>query len=233
MKILAIDSSACAASVAIMDNEKLLSEFYLNVGLTHSQTLMPLVSSALECAGLSCTNIDLFVVTNGPGSFTGVRIGVAAIKGLAQAVNRKCVGVSTLEAMAYNLLGTECIACCVMDARCEQVYTAMFLVNMDSVCRITQDSAMKISELSEQINKCSQPVVLVGDGAQMCYDKLSAQLPELRLAPEGNRYQRASGAALASKGVDAVNFHNLGINYLRLPQAERELKKLLKSNYKS
>jgi len=225
MKILAIDSSACAASAAVMEDERLMSEFFLNAGLTHSQTLMPMVDSALKCAGLSCSDIDLFVVTNGPGSFTGVRIGIAAVKGLAQAVNKKCIGVSTLEAMAYNLLGFTCIACCVMDARCEQVYAAMFSINIDKITRITQDSAIKITELSGMIRNCDLPVVLVGDGAEMCYNKLSPELPELRLAAECNRFQRASGAALASKLKDPVDFYNLGINYLRLPQAERELKK--------
>ncbi len=225
MRILAIDSSACAASVAVMENEKLVSEFFLNTGLTHSQTLMPMVSSALECAKLSCEDIDLFAVTNGPGSFTGVRIGVAAVKGLAQAVNKKCLGISTLEAMAYNLLGTDCIACCVMDARCEQVYTALFRICKNEIGRLTQDSAMKISELCELLKKYDLPVIFVGDGAEMCYNKLSASLLNVGLAPESIRFQRARGAALASKGRESVDACDLGINYLRLPQAERELKK--------
>ncbi len=225
MRILAVESSAKTASVAIVENNNLISEFFLNTGLTHSETLMPMITSALDCVGFSCEDIDLYAVTNGPGSFTGVRIGVSAVKGMALSSNKKCVGVSTLEAMAYNLLGNDCTACCVMDARREQVYTAMFSIKNDKVIRLTEDSAMKISQLGNLLANYSNTVFFIGDGAQLCYNKLKLTNPKIRLAAENIRYQRAYGAAVAAIDKDYINSNDLGINYLRLPQAERELKK--------
>lgn len=147
MKILALESSACAASVAIAEDGKLLGEAFLNTGLTHSQTLLPLVHGLLKNANLALDEIDAFAVTNGPGSFTGVRIGVAAIKGLAFPHDKPCIPLSTLEVIAFGQTGGDCTVCAAMDARCEQVYTALFSCRAGALSRLTEDAAMKITEL--------------------------------------------------------------------------------------
>lgn len=227
MKILAIESSACSASVAVVqDDGKILSECYVNTGLTHSQTLMPMVDSALKNAVLKFDDIDLFAVANGPGSFTGVRIGVAAIKGLASASGKECVGVSTLEAMAYNLLGRNCTAVCCMDARCGQVYTASFKIESEKVTRLTDDEAVKTESMAQRLSEYSGDIVFVGDGAHLAYEVLGQSLPNASLAPLSIRYQRASSVSLAAlKGnCGKCNGRELLPKYLRLPQAERELK---------
>ncbi len=230
MKILAVESSAVCASVAVCDGEKIISENFVNAGLTHSQTLMPLVKSCMDTAGVSLDDIDLVCVAHGPGSFTGVRIGIAAVKGIAFG-NKECCGVSTLEAMAYNLKGFDCTALCVMDARCSQVYTAMFDCG-ETVTRLCEDKAIPVSELPEMIKNSKKPVFLLGDGAELCYNYLNNICDNVFLAPALNRYQRASSvafAALAQVG-ERVTAEKLSPVYLRVPQAERELKKKRSDN---
>lgn len=136
MKILAVDTSAVCASAAITENEKIISLCTADAGLTHSRTLMPMISSALDNSETELSSVDVFAVAAGPGSFTGIRIGIAAVKGLCDSTEKKCVPVSTLEALAYNLLGQDVIACCVMDARCKQVYTALFDIEGEKVARL-------------------------------------------------------------------------------------------------
>lgn len=223
MKILALDSSAVAASAAIVEDGKILGENYINVGLTHSQTLLPMLKSLLQCSGLTIKDIDLLSITNGPGSFTGVRIGVAAIKGLAFADDKPCAPVSTLESLAYNLSGSDCIACAVMDARCNQVYNAMLDCSEDGIKRLTEDAAIKIDELPEILSNYDKQVVLVGDGASLCYEALKGRLPGIKLAPAHLRFQRASSVAFAAEKAKAVPASELLPLYLRMPQAEREL----------
>ncbi len=228
MKILAIDSSAVSASAALVNDGKITGEFFLNIGLTHSRTLMPLTASLLSCAGQTLNDIDILAVTIGPGSFTGVRIGVATIKGMAAPTDKKCVGVSTLHAMAYNLADKDGIICCTMDARCNQVYTALFRSSSGKIERITDDDALSIDDLGESLRQYSEKVTFVGDGAALCYDKLSRVLDNVFLAPENVRYQRAGGAALAVYNeklfANPVKADELNVTYLRLSQAERELK---------
>ena len=168
MIILGIDSSATAASAAIINNGKLVSEVFSDTGLTHSQTLLPMIEKCLQMANVSIEDIDLIAVANGPGSFTGVRIGIATVKGIAFTSNVECVEVSTLESMAYNLPLFNGIICSVMDARCNQVYTAMF-ENTDGckVNRLSDDSAMSIDELGEQLKNIGKSVIFVGDGAEI------------------------------------------------------------------
>ena len=137
LKILAVESSAVSASASVCDNGKIISENYINAGLTHSQTLMPMVKNCMDTAGVTLEDIDLIAVAHGPGSFTGVRIGIAAVKGIAFG-GKECCGISTLEAMAYNLKGIDCVALCAMDARCSQVYMAMFDCG-DKVVRLCED----------------------------------------------------------------------------------------------
>ncbi len=226
MKILAIDSSAVSASAAIVEDEKIIGRAFLNVGLTHSQTLMPMVDSILKLSGTDVGSIDAFAVTNGPGSFTGVRIGVATIKGLAAAENKPCAGISTLEAMAYNFIDRDCIVCSVMDARCSQVYTAFFKCGNKKVTRLTPDSAKPIAELEKEIKNLNNSVIFVGDGAEMCYNMLKA-VCKAELSCLNLRYQDAVGVALAafSHNGGFVSPDKLGVEYLRMPQAERELRK--------
>lgn len=231
MKILGIDSTAKSASVAVTEDGKILSSFYINTGLTHSQTLMPMLDNALKCASLTVDDIDVIAVNKGPGSFTGVRIGVAAAKGIADTKRIETVGISTLESMVYNLLLTNCIAVAVMDARCLQVYAALFRVKDSSVERLTEDKAIPIVELKELLTEYREDIVLVGDGADVCYKALSNEIEGIRIAPEADKYQNAVGVCFAAERKtpeDFIESKELCPEYLRLPQAERELKNKLK-----
>lgn len=234
MKILAVDASAVSASAAIVEDKKILGEFYLNVGLTHSCTLMPMIESLLKYAQISISDIDLFAVTNGPGSFTGIRIGVATVKGMAEPLSKPCAGVSTLLAMAQNLKGQDGIICSVMDARCKQVYTACFECVNGKIVRLTPDDAISIDALCEILRKFDRKVTFVGDGANLCYNLLKETLPDVYIAPEMIRYQHASGAAMAimddeNKEIPSVTADLLSVSYLRLSQAERERKQKMEA----
>ena len=225
MKILSVDSSAKTASVAVTDGTTLLSECFVNAGLTHSRTLMPMVDNALSQADLKIENIDAICVNAGPGSFTGIRIGVAAVKGLALATDKPCSGVSTLESIAYNFIDEDAIICAAMDARCNQVYAALFNVENGIVSRIRDDYAVPICELAEEISKLGKTVILAGDGAELCYNAMKDSVSNIKLSAEFRRYQRAYGAALAAlANNDFTDSSLLAPVYLRMPQAERELK---------
>lgn len=229
MKILAIDSSAKAASVALVEDGRLLGEFFINVGLTHSQTLMPMVEDLLKNTGVKLSEVEAFAVSAGPGSFTGLRIGIASVKGMALLSDTPCVGVSTLEAMAYNFIGEDALVCAVMDARCNQLYNAIFEVNNGKITRLTPDRTISIDELYAEVAALDREVVFVGDGALLCYNRNTNGL-NVRLAPEAKRFQRASSvafAALASlaSGQKPISAEALVPTYLRIPQAERELKR--------
>ncbi|MBE6829198.1 MAG: tRNA (adenosine(37)-N6)-threonylcarbamoyltransferase complex dimerization subunit type 1 TsaB [Ruminococcaceae bacterium] len=236
MRILAIDSSATAASAALLDDDRLLGEFYINTRLTHSQTLMPMIDHLLQCTRTELGNVDLFAVSAGPGSFTGVRIGVASIKGLAMAQNKPCAGVSALEAMAQNLAHMDCTVCAVMDARCGQVYNAIFSAHENSVERITPDRALSIEDLAQECENYTKPIFLVGDGAKLCYNNERFKSLNAVLPPEHLLYQRAWGVAKSAQKVyeqgGAVSPAALMPIYLRPPQAERELKKRIKGEIK-
>lgn len=231
MKILAVDTSATAASVAVAEENKLIGEFSINTALTHSQTLMPMVDELLKNTGLSVNDIDAVAVNAGPGSFTGVRIGVAAVKGIAFPKNLPCVSVSTLESMAYNMLGNDCIVCSVMDARCSQVYNALFRVKGCTVTRMTDDRALSLTDLKNELRNINEKVVLVGDGAVLCSKFLGEGLENIMLAPFNNRIQTASSVAYAAfekiNNGETVKADELMPVYLRLPQAQRELNKKL------
>lgn len=222
MRILAVDTSAVCAAVAVTEDEKILSESQTNTGLTHSRTLMPMIDSTLRNAEIPLPSIDLFACSVGPGSFTGIRIGVAAIKGLCDGTKKKCMPVSTLEALAYNLLGRSCTAVCVMDARCNQVYTASFRVEGDTVTRLTEDEAIRIDELGERLPEYEN-VIFVGDGAKICHKALGYPT-----ASPSELYQKGSSVALCAlrnfSEEKLVEGEKLLPVYLRLPQAERELR---------
>lgn len=228
MTILALESSAGPASVAVLRDEKILYEANLNTQTTHSQTLMPMVDEAMKITGLNMNDIDLLAVACGPGSFTGVRIGVSAVKGMAFGGGKKCLGVSTLEAMAYNLLSINGTAVCVMDARCSQVYCGIFKISDGVVTRIAPDNALSISGLKEILEGIEGDVYLVGDGAEICYKSFGGELQNVKLSPANERYQKASSVSLCAQrkildGAEAISGGELEVIYLRLPQAEREL----------
>lgn len=229
MKILAIDSTAGAASAALVEENKIIGEFFINTTLTHSQTLVPMVEDLLKNTQCGMEEIDAFAVSTGPGSFTGVRIGVSAVKGMAMALNKPCIPVSTLAAMAENLTLSDCLAVCVMDARCNQVYNANFQILGGKILRMCDDRALLVLQLMEELRSCRHRILLVGDGAQLCYQAFQNELTHIMLAPPRQRYQNASGVAFAAQKVyneqGAVSADQLVPSYLRLPQAERELKK--------
>ncbi len=226
MIILGVDSSATAASAAVIKDNKLVSEVFSDTGLTHSQTLLPMINSALQMACITANDLDLISICNGPGSFTGVRIGIATVKGIAFTNNIPCVEVSTLESMAYNIALFDGIICSAMDARCNQVYTAFF-ENKDSckVNRLSEDEAISIDELGEKIKNFEKNVILVGDGAEICYNKLKDSINNLYIAPVNLRKQRASSVCIAGRFNDTKKSEELSVNYIRLPQAQRELAK--------
>ena len=223
MLLLAFETSAKAGSVALHDGNALLGESYCNTGLTHSQTLMTMAEDLLKTCGHTPQEVTAVAVAAGPGSFTGVRIGVAAAKGFAWGADIPCHGVSTLEAMALSLGVHTGYVLPVMDARREQVYTALFHAENGVLQRKTEDRAIALSQLGEEIQNLDQPVFLVGDGSILCYNTLKPQCPQLVLPPEHRMHQRASGVALAALlGGGDGDGNALTPNYLRLSQAERE-----------
>ena len=226
MLILAFETSAKAASVALLEDGKLLGESYQNTGLTHSQTLMVMAENLLSQCGKTVADVTAAAVAAGPGSFTGVRIGVAAAKGFAWGREIPCYGVSTLEAMALSLGVYQGYVCPCMDARRSQVYNALFYVNQGAVERVTEDRAISLAELGTELKSLKEPIFLVGDGSNLCYNTLLESVPNLVLPPEHRMHQRASGVVLAARKQvevgDPGDANALTPNYLRLSQAERE-----------
>lgn len=233
MKILSFESSAVSAAVCLTEGARVIASSFQNCGLTHSRTLLPMAEHLLEGCGMAVRDLDGFAVAAGPGSFTGIRIGVATVKGLAMAADRPCAAVSTLEAMAWGLLGLEGEACCVMDARAGQVYNARFRLTPEGPQRLCGDRALKLGALAEEIGAAAQ--ILVGDGAHLCYTKLKQECPGLRMAPPHLLYPSGYGVAMAAQRVfadgRAVGADALREQYLRAPQAERErLRRLAQEN---
>ena len=228
MKILAFETSAKAASVALMEKGRLLGESYQNTGLTHSQTLLVMAEDLLKACNLTAQDVEAVAVAAGPGSFTGVRIGVAAAKGFAWGGELPCYGVSTLEAMALNLGVYQGYVVSAMDARRSQVYTAIFHAEKGLLTRVEEDMAISLEGLKEKIKNLEESIFLVGDGALLCYNTLLEEVPGLVLPPEHRMHQRAAGVALAAQAMmdagDPGNGAELTPNYLRLSQAERERK---------
>ena len=226
MTILAFETSAKAASAALFREGVLLGETYQNTGLTHSQTLLSMAESLMASCGVAAGDIDAVGVAAGPGSFTGVRIGVAAAKGFAWGREIPCVGVSTLAAMAVGLGAWQGYVCPVMDARRSQVYNALFRVDCGKCTRIREDRAISLRDLGEDVKNLSGPIFLVGDGSVLCYNTLLETVPGLVLPPEHRRHQRAAGVALEAARILETGERPSGAelvpNYLRLSQAERE-----------
>ena len=226
MLILAFETTAKAGSVALLEDNKLLAESYQNTGLTHSQTLMVMAQDLLKSCGKRVSDVTAVAVAEGPGSFTGVRIGVAAAKGFAWGGELPCYGVSTLEAMAQTLGIYQGYVCPCMDARRSQVYNALFYVNQGQLERVKEDRAIALADLKEELKTLDGPIFLVGDGAVLACSTLSAEVPNLVLPPEHRQHQRASGVALVAAqkiaAEDPGDANALTPNYLRLSQAERE-----------
>ena len=233
MLTLAFETSAKAASVALTENGKLLGESYQNTGLTHSQTLMVMAEDLLKQCGKTVADLTAVAVAEGPGSFTGVRIGVAAAKGLAWGRELPCYGVSTLAAMAESLGVFEGHVCACMDARRNQVYNALFLADNGEISRVTEDRAIALAELKTELEHMDGPIFLVGDGALLTYKTLSSEMPNLILPPEHRMHQRAVGVALLAEKKCAAgepgDGNALSPNYLRLSQAERERAERMKN----
>lgn len=227
MNILALESSAAACSAALCRNGALLAQSFQCSGLTHSRTLLPMVNDMLKNCGQSLEDVDVIAVAAGPGSFTGLRIGVATAKGLAWAQDKPCAPCSTLESMAWPLAHLEGrLIVCAMDARRKQVYNALFLARGDSLERIAPDRAISLAELGEELKKYQKKKIIVGDGALLCYNTLREEVPGLSLAPIHLRMQSAWGVARAAEKLIAagglVAAADLAPVYHRLSQAERE-----------
>ena len=229
MIILAIDTSGPVAGVSVWCDGAIRYEAAAVNKMTHSENIMPMVEEALLRAGVTKEQLTLLAVTVGPGSFTGLRIGLSTAKGLAWPRQLPCIGVSTLEAMAWNLAHMDGVICCAMDARRKQVYNALFEAEDGQLTRLTPDRAISLAELFHGENGEKRPQILVGDGAELCYNDASPLGLPVRLAPPHLRHQRASGVARAAwEQIQRLGEENLPsaaalqANYLRLSQAERE-----------
>ena len=226
MKILALESSATTCSAALCEGERIIAQTVQNSGLTHSRTLMPMVQDMLRACDSSLEQVDVIAVAAGPGSFTGLRIGVSTAKGLAWAGDKPCAPCSTLESMSWQMAHVDGIIVAVMDARRQQVYNALFRARNGVLERISPDRAISLEELKEELDRLEGDKWLVGDGAQLCWDVWNGALEGLRLAPIHLRWQTAWGVARAALELAAadglVSGEQLAPVYHRLSQAERE-----------
>lgn len=228
MKILGFDTAAKTASVALTEDGRLISEFYLDSGFTHSETALPMAKALLDSARVEVCDVDVFAVNCGPGSFTGLRIGIAAVKAMAMSLKKPCVAVSTLESLAANLLGYRGMICSVMDARCNQMYTAFFKSDGETIHRICEDRTVSADALFEDIKKIfaesGEKIVLVGDGADPCIRRFGSEYtvsapPQL---VKGHAFGVCRIAEEQRKAGSLVTAEELVPNYLKLAQAERE-----------
>ena len=227
MMILALESSAAACSAALCRDGELVAQSWQNSGLTHSRTLLPMVDSMLKNCEMTLEQVDVVAVAAGPGSFTGLRIGVATAKGLAWAEDKDCAPCSTLESMAWPLAHMDGhLIVCAMDARRKQVYNAIFEAEGETLRRLSPDRAISLAELGEELKNYNKPKIVVGDGAQLCYNTLNPEFPDLKLAPRALRMQSALGVAQAAEQLarsgQLVKGGALVPIYHRLSQAERE-----------
>ncbi len=232
MKILCLETSAKAVSTAVVENGTPLAYAYQCTGLTHSRTLMPMVEDMLRNTELSLDDIDALAVAAGPGSFTGLRIGVSALKGLAWAAELPCFGISTLEAMAHNLSHMDALLICAMDARRNQIYNALFEAKNGTLTRLCPDRAIGLNELCEELQSDTRKKIVLGDGGKLCCEALQRAGIECSLAPSALLHQNAIGVGLAAGALSPVSVHELLPVYLRVSQAERERAERLKNEAK-
>ena len=221
MLILALESSANPASVAVCSDEKLIGQYFQNSELTHSRTLLPMAEALLKNLDITISDIGLVAVSSGPGSFTGVRIGVSVAKGLSWGLEIPVCGVSTLEAMAFQTPGQGMILCPVMDARRSQVYNALFEWRDGALVRLCPDRAISLEELSTALKRYDTPCLLIGDGAMISYEYITSAGIPCHIAPVLLRFQTAYGVALAARAANAIPAIELEPRYLRPSQAEQ------------
>lgn len=226
MRILALETSAKSVSCAVVEDGAVLARSFQCTGLTHSRTLLPMADAMLRNAELAPESVDLYAVAAGPGSFTGLRIGVSALKGMAWAAGKPCVGISTLYAMAQNLAHTDALLICAMDARRSQVYNALFEAKGGALTRLSPDRAIGLDELADDLRGDTRRRIVLGDGAKLAYEHLTQAGIACELAPAALRYQDAVGVALAAQEAaergETRSAQELSISYLRVSQAERE-----------
>lgn len=230
MLTLAFESSAKAASVALCEDGRLISQVIQCSGLTHSRTLLPMAEDLLKNAETEMKQIDCFAVAQGPGSFTGIRIGIATVKGLAWAADKPCIGVSTLAAMAWNGVAAGGLICAVMDARRSEVYNALFRIEDGRPVRLCPDRAISLSALTEELRERGEAPFLVGDGTELASAFFREQHLDHRVPPENVRWQNAWGVAIEAAGKELCTSQELLPVYLRLSQAERERQARLSRN---
>jgi tRNA threonylcarbamoyladenosine biosynthesis protein TsaB len=229
MKILAIDSSGLVASVALVTEEKLLAEYTVNNKKTHSQTLLPMLDEIVKILDLDLAELDAIAVAGGPGSFTGLRIGSSTAKGLGLALDKPIISIPTVDALAYNLYGTDCLICPIMDAKRNQVYTGIYEFYEEEFRVVVPQMAAGITEIAAELNQRGRKVIFLGDGVEVQRDKLKEILTvPYAFAPVHLSKQRAGAV-----GALGVIYYGKGLTesadahepvYLRLSQAERELK---------
>ncbi|HBD86075.1 MAG TPA: tRNA (adenosine(37)-N6)-threonylcarbamoyltransferase complex dimerization subunit type 1 TsaB [Clostridiales bacterium] len=224
MLTLAFESSARAASVALCRDGALIGQYAQCAGLTHSRTLLPMAEDLLKNTETAFSDVDVLAVAHGPGSFTGIRIGVSTVKGLAWASGKPAVGVSALEAMAWHGLaaGEGALVCCAMDARRDQIYNALFEISGETPRRLCPDRALGLADLAAELKQAEKNIFLVGDGARLCYNTLRGQGIRCFAAPEPLLNQSAWGVCMAAAGKQPGDAADLLPVYLRLSQAERE-----------
>ncbi len=228
MKILALDASGIVATVAIASEEEIIAEYTIKHKKTHSQTLLPMIDEVMKFTELNIKDIDYIAATNGPGSFTGLRIGAATAKGLAQARNIPIVSIPTLEAIAYNVNYTDKLICPIMDARRNNVFTGIYKRQENHLDIVRKQSAISIEELIKEINELGQEVIFVGDGVSVWQEYIQKNIiVDYQLAPIYVREQKASSViGLAMEYIKEkkyVSSKDFQLDYLRKSQAEREL----------
>ncbi len=231
MKILAVDSSGLVASVAVVEDDVLLAEYTMNHKKTHSQTLLPMLNEIKEMIELDLNSIDYIAVAAGPGSFTGLRIGSATVKGMGLALKKDIVEIPTLEGLAYNLCGTDKFVCPIMDARRNQVYTGIYSFTEENhgwnMGAIVEQCAVDIRDIIENCNELGHEIIFLGDGVPVYRKQIEEymQVPYSFAPANMNRQRAASVAALActyAKAGKVVSAAAHEPEYLRKSQAERE-----------
>ena len=225
MKVLALETSAKACSAAVTEDGRVVASAFHCTGLTHSRTLMPMLEDMLRNADLTLSDCDIIAVANGPGSFTGIRIGIAAAKGLAFAADKPAAGVSTLESMALGCAGMNGLIVCAMDARRQQIYNAVFRAENGVLTRLREDRAISLEEAAADCGSLDGPLYIVGDGASLCHSYFTNRGIACTLSPPHLLQQSAVGVAMAAAErwpANAVSAQALEPTYLRLSQAERE-----------
>ena len=235
MKILAVDTSSSVAAVAIMDERELLGEFILNHKKTHSQKLVPMIDVIMKNLGVCPEDIDVYAASSGPGSFTGLRIGITTIKAMAFAAEKPVVSVPALDALAYNVPNTEALVCPMMDARNNQVYTALYKFGNGMQVNVSEYMGVPVQELVQIIRGKNSDVLFVGDGVLIHKEYLKSELGlRCHFAPQYLLRQRASSVAQLAlyKAAEGKleNCFDMVPFYLRKSQAERELEKKRQEN---